>query len=201
MLKRCAESRRGDSMKSAIQVLRDEHDVILAMLATLEAAAQKVETGAEVPLSVLTDLQEFFMLFADRSHHGKEEDLLFPLLERKGVPRVGGPVGCMLVEHDEGRGFVRAMARNASACAAGEASARKAWSEAAHEYANLLRNHIWKENEVLFLMADRLLSSEEQSALAKEFERVEGEKIGSEIRAKLDLQIEKLTRGLAAATK
>ena len=188
-------------MKSAVQVLRDEHDVILAMLATLEATAQKVETGKAVPLPVLTDLQEFFMLFADRSHHGKEEDLLFPLLERKGVPRIGGPVGCMLVEHEEGRGFARAMAQNASACAAGEPSARKAWSEAAHEYANLLRNHIWKENEVLFLMADRLLSSEEQSTLATEFERVEGEKIGSESRAKLNLQIEKLTRGLAAAGK
>ncbi len=188
-------------MKSAVQVLRDEHDVILAMLTTVEATAQRVETGEEVPLSLLTDLQDFLVLFADRSHHGKEEDLLFPLLERKGVPRVGGPVGCMLVEHDEGRGFVRAMAQNASACAAGEASARNAWSEAAREYANLLRNHIWKENEVLFLMADRLLSSEEQSTLAKEFERVEEEEIGSETRAKLNLQIEQLTRGLAAAAK
>lgn len=188
-------------MRSAVQVLRDEHEVILAMLVTLEAIAQRAETGEAVPLAVLTDLQDFFMLFADRSHHGKEEALLFPLLERKGVPRVGGPVGCMLVEHDEGRGFVRVMAQNASASAAGEASARRAWSEAAREYANLLRNHIWKENEVLFLMADRLLSSEEQSTLAIEFEKVEREKIGAETRAKLNLQIEKLTRELAAAAK
>lgn len=188
-------------MKSAIQILRDEHDVILKILPTVEALAQRVESQEMVPLPVLTDLHEFLMLYADRSHHGKEEDLLFPLLERKGVPRVGGPVGCMLVEHDEGRGFVRAMAQHASACSAGEASAGRAWTEAAREYANLLRNHIWKENEILFLMADRLLTAEEQAMLAKEFEKVEREKIGPEIRAKLNIQIEKLTREMSTAAK
>jgi hemerythrin-like domain-containing protein len=186
-------------MKAAVRMLREEHEVILGMLTTLEAIAQRVETEEAVPLSVLTDLQDFFMLYADRSHHGKEEDLLFPLLERKGVPRVGGPVGCMLVEHDQGRGFVGAMVRNAAACAKGEAAARNAWAGAAREYANLLRNHIWKENEVLFLMADRLLSSDEQDALANEFERVEAEKLGAETRAKLNLQIEKLARVTDAA--
>jgi hemerythrin-like domain-containing protein len=105
----------------------------------------------------------------------------------------------MLVEHDQGRGFVGAMVRNAAACAKGEAAARNAWAGAAREYANLLRNHIWKENEVLFLMADRLLSSDEQDALANEFERVEAEKLGAETRAKLNLQIEKLARVTDAA--
>jgi hemerythrin-like domain-containing protein len=188
-------------MKSAVQMLREEHDVILGMLATLEIIARRVETGEAVTLPVLTDLQEFFMLYADRSHHGKEEVLLFPLLERKGVPRVGGPVGCMLVEHDQGREFVRAMVGNAPACAAGKDSARNAWAQAAREYVNLLRNHIWKENEVLFLMADRLLSSEEQVTLAKEFEKVEEEKIGPDTRTKLNLQIEKLTREMSTAAR
>lgn len=188
-------------MKSAVQTLREEHEVILGMLATLEAIAQQVETGKDVPPSVLLDLQDFFMLYADRAHHGKEEELLFPLLERKGVPRVGGPVGCMLVEHDQGRELVRGMARNATACAAGEALARRAWVEAAREYANLLRNHIWKENEVLFLMADRVLTSEEQAALAREFEKAEREKKGPEIRARLNRQVEKLMREMSASAK
>ena len=188
-------------MKSAIQMLRDEHDVILRMLENLEAISQQVEKGEAPPLPVLMDLQEFFTAFADRCHHGKEEELLFPLLESKGVPRAGGPVGCMLVEHDEGREFARALARNAPGCATGEASAAKAWAEAAREYANLLRNHIWKENEILFMMADRLLSSEEQVRLASEFENVDGKKIGPDIRAKLNVQIQRLTRGTSVAAK
>ena len=58
---------------------------------------------------VLANLQEFFRLFADQCHHGKEEELLFPLLEQKGIPRTGGPIGVTLHEHEEGRALVRQM--------------------------------------------------------------------------------------------
>jgi len=185
-------------MKSATQVLREEHDVILEMLDALDAIAHRVETGNEVSLQVLTDLHEFFVLFADRLHHEKEEDLLFPFLERKGVPRAGGPLGRMLKEHEEGRAFVKTMATNAQGCADREESARKSWLTAARGYANLLRNHIWKENEVLFQIAERLISPDEQTMLAKEFAKVEGEKLAPESRTELKQKMESLLREIAA---
>ena len=185
-------------MHESTRILREEHETILRMLDVLETTAEKVEAGESVPVSLLSDLVEFFTLFADRSHHGKEEDLLFPLLERKGVPRIGGPVGCMLVEHDEGRQFVKAMVASAPGCASGEASARKTWVEAARGYANLLCNHIWKENEILFLMAEKLLSEEEQAQLAAEFRKVGEAKIGAGTEGRLREQVEKLTQSLAA---
>lgn len=188
-------------MPSATQILRKEHDTILEMLDALEAAANRIDAGNSVPQSFLADFHEFFSLFADRCHHGKEEDLLFPLLERKGVPRVGGPVGCMLAEHDEGRGFVKIMARNAELCAKGDLQARKSWTAAARSYANLLRNHIWKENEILFLMAERLMSPEEQAALAAEFARVEEEKLSGDAHARLHGKSNQLVRELAALPK
>jgi hemerythrin-like domain-containing protein len=173
-----------ESMGAATKILREEHDVILKMLEALEAAAHRVEAGYPVPLNQLADFHEFFRLFADRSHHGKEEELLFPLLERNGVPRVGGPVGCMLVEHDDGRAFVKTIADSADGCALGDESARKLWVGAARSYANLLRNHIWKENEILFRIADRLISSDEQVDLATEFSKLE-KKLGPGTHARL----------------
>jgi hemerythrin-like domain-containing protein len=171
-------------MGAATKVLREEHDSILKMLDALEATAIRLEAGDAVPLGVLTDFHEFFRLFADRCHHGKEEELLFPLLERKGLPRVGGPVGCMLVEHDDGRAFVKTMGNTAEGCATGDGSARKSWIDAARGYVNLLRNHIWKENEILFQMADHLLSSDEQANLAADFAKVE-ERMEPETHARL----------------
>ncbi|HXX99540.1 MAG TPA: hemerythrin domain-containing protein [Candidatus Limnocylindrales bacterium] len=185
-------------MKSATQILRDEHDAILLMLDALEGVARRLESGDAIALQTLTDFHEFATLFADRCHHGKEEDLLFPFLERKGVPRAGGPLGCMLTEHDEGRGYVRLMGMNAEPCASGDAAARIAWIGAARGYANLLRNHIWKENEILFRIAERVMSPEEQEALAKEFAKVEEEKIGQETHARLEEKLAKLTREMAA---
>jgi hemerythrin-like domain-containing protein len=185
-------------MDSAIKILRDEHDAILQMLQALETTADRAAAGETTPLQLLTDFQEFFALFADRSHHGKEEDLLFPLLEKKGVPRRGGPIGCMLTEHDEGRAFVETMRNNAEGCANGAPAARQAWAQAAYGYASVLRNHIWKENQILFEIADRLLSSEDQATLAAQFANVEKEKIGAETRARLLQILSKLTHQTAA---
>ena len=48
-------------------------------------------------------------MFADKCHHGKEEDVLFPELEKAGIARQGGPIGVMLHEHVSGREFIRRM--------------------------------------------------------------------------------------------
>ena len=164
-------------MTSATQILRQEHETILEMIGSLEVAVHRLEQGEAIPVEILNDFSEFFTLFADRRHHGKEEDLLFPAMERKGVPRSGGPLGCMLTEHDEGRGYIRAMKEDAVGCAQGEGAARNRWTNAARGYATLLRNHIWKENEILFQIAERILPAEEQAELARKFAKVQQDKL------------------------
>ena len=93
----------------ATEILRKEHDAILRMLDALDQTSLQLLGGASVQPSTLEGLLEFFQLFADRCHHGKEEDLLFPLLERRGIPRERGPIGVMLSEHDQGRDLIQKM--------------------------------------------------------------------------------------------
>jgi hemerythrin-like domain-containing protein len=140
---------------------------------------RRIVEGAPVRAEVFADLVEFFRLFADKCHHGKEEDLLFPLMESKGFPRQGGPIGVMLIEHDQGRAHVREMAAAAEAIASGTAGASGRWASAAASFSSLLRAHIQKENQVLFVMAERVLSDAVQTRLAADFERVEIEKMGA----------------------
>jgi hemerythrin-like domain-containing protein len=185
-------------MATAIQVLRHEHDAVLKMLDASDEAAQQLEQGKAVRPETLADLLEFFKIFADKCHHGKEEDLLFPLLERKGVPREGGPVGVMLNEHEEGRALIREMTEAAEALQAGREEAQIRWAKAARDYAQLLRAHIFKENNVLFPMAERLLSAQEQEELADNFEKLEIEKLGSGTHQRLHAKMEKLVAELAA---
>jgi|SRR3974390_1264793 len=186
-------------MASATQVLRQEHDTILEMISLLETLVQRVEAGDAVALETLNGFTDFFVLFADQSHHGKEEDLLFPFMERKGVPRDHGPLGCMLAEHDEGRAFIRAMKQNAEACARGERDARRRWAVAAQGYSTLLRKHIWKENEILFQIAEKVLSSDEQAELAVRFKQVQAKKLDTATRDRLEQTKAKIERELAAA--
>lgn len=180
-------------MRTATEILRQEHDAILQMLEATEVVAQRLLQAERVPPETLEQLLEFFRVFADRCHHGKEEDLLFPLLEKKGLPRYGGPIGVMLAEHDEGRALVQMMAEAAGAYKAGEAQAGASWARAARGYSSLLRAHIDKENNVLFRLAENFLTLDELTQLALEFDKVELEKIGPGTHERLHALMEKLT--------
>jgi hemerythrin-like domain-containing protein len=188
-------------MISATKILREEHHTILEMLDSLEAMVRKIEAHQAVPMATLNEFIDFFVLFADRSHHGKEEHLLFPLMERKGVPRAGGPLGCLLTEHGEGRAYLQTMKQHAAGSAQGDASARKRWVEAARGYSTLLRNHIWKENEILFHIAERILSPQEQTARAEQFAEMQRGKLDPETEARLVRSQQKMAREFAAVAK
>ncbi len=186
-------------MKQATQILRQEHDAILKMLDVADRVAEQLDNGATIDPRTLNGLLEFFTLFADKCHHGKEEELLFPLMEEKGIPREGGPIGVMLHEHDLGRAFVRLMRDQCKTYADGDTAAGPRWAEAARGYTALLRQHIQKENDILFVMAENALSDEEQARLAEEFERVETEKMGEGTHERLHALMEQLIQEMQAA--
>jgi len=185
-------------MATATQVLRHEHEAILKILGASEEVARRLGRGEQVEQPTLNGLLEFFQLFADRCHHGKEEELLFPLLEKKGFPREGGPIGVMLFEHERGRSLIRQMAEATAAYKSGEKSAGSRWAEAGAGYAALLRAHIDKENNILFAMAERVLTPAERADLAQGFEKLEVEKMGAGTHERLHAMMDTLLARLSA---
>jgi len=188
-------------MSSATQVLRNEHNAILEVLETTEQVSQLLNKRVAVPPHVLSNIIEFFRLFADRCHHGKEEDLLFPLLQKKGMPAGGGPIAVMLMEHDQGRAFIREMVEAAQAYEKGDKPAGQQWADAAENYVMLLRQHIDKENNVLFIMAERLLSASDQQQLAVAFDEVETKKLGAGTHERLHRLKDSLSAEVGALAK
>ena len=160
------------------QDLIEEHSAVLVALQILEKVAAALEEKNEQAPEHLGQLLDFFKGFVDRCHHGKEEDVLFPELERRGVKREGGPIGVMLTEHEAGRGYVRAMSKGLNRLRRGEADALAAIREAAGAYRDLLRLHINKENGVLFPMADRLVPDDAAVRIAGQFEEIERDRVG-----------------------
>ena len=109
---------------------------------------------------------EFFQDFTDRCHHGKEEGGLFPCLERCGLSREHGPIAVMLHEHQLGRAHVRQIAQALPAADTGDPAAAKTVVREGHAFIDLLRDHILKENHVLFEMADQVVGPAEQTQLS-----------------------------------
>jgi len=160
-------------------ILKNEHKGILFMLEVVESVSRKLEAGENVPAEHLTKIVDFIRGFADKCHHAKEEDLLFPAMEKTGIPRQGGPIGVMLIEHTEGRELVRKMNEAAEKYAACDRKAGVRFAENARRYAALLSQHIHKEDNILYPIADARLSPQIQAALEKDFERVEEEVVGA----------------------
>ncbi|MFN0059761.1 MAG: hemerythrin domain-containing protein [Planctomycetota bacterium] len=154
---------------SAMETLYREHRIISAVVACLDAATTAATKRGTVDAKSFRQCIEFFRGFADACHHQKEEVALFPLLEERGIPRDGGPIGVMLHEHDLGRGYLQAMDQNLAGAERREADACQRLFAAARGYSHLLTEHIDKENEVLFPMADQILSAADQTRLAAEF--------------------------------
>lgn len=154
----------------ATEILKEEHRAIELMLEILEKIAQKLEKGGKINPQHLQRILEFIKVFADRCHHGKEEDLLFPAMEKAGIPKEGGPIGVMLADHEAGRSYVRGMSQNIGNPAKFAANARG--------YIAVLRDHIPKENDILYPMAEMHLSAKAQKELLPAFEKIEKERIG-----------------------
>ncbi|MGI6420603.1 MAG: hemerythrin domain-containing protein [Syntrophomonadaceae bacterium] len=171
-------------MGKATQDLRKEHDAILHVLQILDKMIESDNIGSETLLPYYDEVVYFFKTFADKCHHGKEEDFLFQELVRKGIPKDGGPVGVMLREHAQGREYIAQMSRSI------DEKNIEGFNNAAVLYRNLLRQHIEKENKVLFIMADKVISESEQDLMFEYFQQYEEKVIGPGVHEKLHAMID-----------
>ncbi len=170
-------------MGKATLDLRKEHEAILFVLQILD---QMIVSKKE-PKTLFRYYDEllfFLKTFADKCHHGKEENYLFKELVAKGIPNEGGPVGVMLHEHARGREYIAQMSRCLDG---GDIDGIK---RAAGQYRDLLRSHIEKENNVLFEMADKVLDEHEQDRMFENFEQYEENVIGHGVHEKLHAMID-----------
>jgi hemerythrin-like domain-containing protein len=161
-------------MKTASEDLRHEHEAGLISLNVIEKIVENIRKNQEADVMDIKDIIEFLKVFADKCHHGKEEGYFFPALEKLGIPNQHGPIGVMLSEHQQGRNFIQQMQESM----ANHIINKNAFTRSASSYVNLLRNHIEKENNILFPMGDSKLSESSQNELLANFEDHEKKVIG-----------------------
>lgn len=180
---------------NAINELFAEHEAVRRALKILKAMGRHIEkTGQINHTQHVQQLFDFFNTFVDRCHHGKEEELLFPALEQVGISRKGGPVGVMLMEHQQGRDLVAKMKNELSRHIDGDNNAARNFKRHADEYIALLDFHIDKENNVLFPMAIKHLTEKTLAELKHGFDKIESEKIGNGKHAHFHQMLEEFER-------
>ncbi|MDK9699348.1 MAG: hemerythrin domain-containing protein [bacterium] len=171
----------------ATDELRHEHEIILHLIAALSSATEQLVAGKLINTADLADMVEAIRTFADNCHHGKEEDCLFPAMEAMGMSREMGPIGVMLHEHEMGRKFVRGMMNGLEDMKAGQS--HQSFAENASGYVSLLASHIFKENNILFTMAEQSMSPAMHADLKEKFDSIERERIGEGVHEKIHADV------------
>lgn len=166
------------------EILKHEHKVIELVLQGAEKESGKIKETGNVDYGIIEKFIDFTRNFTDGCHHAKEEHHLFPKMGEKGFSKDAGPIAIMLMEHVAGRSFISQIEESLKLVKNGDATAKDRLAESLYEYINLLRNHIYKEENILFNMADQAFSIDEQNLLAAAFEKVEEEEIGTGVHEK-----------------
>ena len=160
-------------MSKAIDVLMEEHRLIEQVLGSLESFAVAVDGGLAIERPTVKEYGDFFRGFADAYHHGKEEDILFQRMIERGFPTDSGPLAVMLHEHTEGRARVAVLRQAGESAGPLEATERQELLTAASQFVPLLRQHILKEDRILYPMALRALTAPELDQMETAFEEFE----------------------------
>lgn len=158
-------------MSKPTEILSNDHKKVLEKLKVMEQTIKDLKpTDAK---NTLADLREFLKKEV-ALHFTKEEQALFPEIE-KFIPREGGPVGVMLMEHEDLNRYKYDFIKGIDLLLRDENSveAPPLIKENGTSYINLLREHIYKEDNMLFMMADMHLEEDQIREIMRKFEELD----------------------------
>ena len=154
--------------------LRRDHDLIEKVIKAMDSTVQLLKDGKQIPESILLPVIDFTKNFTDVCHHGKEENSLFPALEQAGMPKNMGPIAMMLMDHERSREIGASMEEAAKQyLSTGDSS--KLISDM-QQYVEHITEHLWKENNRLFMMAEARLQYVSQK-VDQELNEIEDSKL------------------------
>ena len=160
-------------MESSTVALEQEHRLVQKIVAGMAMLADELEEGKPAEPRLLKEIVEFLRVFVDQCHHAKEDKYLFPLLEQRGVPAGGCPLGALKSEHEKGRLLVKQLAEAVDTYADSGGTVKDSSVQALRGLVELYPGHIWKEDYLLFPLAGIVLSPSDHEALSEQFEEVE----------------------------
>lgn len=158
--------------------LRRDHDLIEKVTRAMSSTAELLSRGTQIPESILLPTIDFAKNFTDVCHHAKEEESFFPALGKAGMPTNMGPIAMMLIDHERSREIASRMEASARDYLATGDPARLISDM--REYVQHITEHLWKENNRLFMMAEARLQyvAQEVDSELGEIERAKLDGIG-----------------------
>ncbi len=172
-----------------------EHEMIERAMAVLKQCLEDMDATAKNPVQTVRAL-DFLLEFGDKIHNRKEEKHLFPLMQERGVPVDGGPIGVMLMEHEMERELLTRMVATAGKLKDMDLGELSAYRDDGIKYLEVRAEHIWKENDVLYPMARRIISDDDSAALRDAFYAIDQAAYGDTAHEKFAAMVDEVEKVL-----
>ena len=173
-------------MNKAVQVLFSEHETIINAIAVMNEAESHIQEDTLRYEMLIKTMLLFFRNYADKYHHSKEEEVLFPEMIKKNELLSEGVIKEMLENHDD----FRVMLKDAEKML--EMGAYEATGQMLHVYTEALLDHIAVENEEVFQMLDSIFDEKELDKIYFRFEDCD-HALGLEDKCRMEEFVQKLT--------
>ena len=158
----------------SIKIMVEEHENIRRMLKVARNLSYRVLTNSDYDIDDFPRVIDFIRNYADKHHHGKEEDILFETMskELEKLAKSDAITG-MYIEHDNGRLYMNNLEKGVQELRAGNDEARLDVIANLICYADLLDRHIEKENTAMYRFAETSLSDEAKIYVEEEARAIE----------------------------
>ena len=177
-----------------------EHEMIERAMSVLKTNLDKLDSGDYDPLQMQRAV-DFLLEFGDKIHNQKEEGFLFPLMQERGIPIEGGPLGVMLMEHDAERRLLQQMTTQVDTLDKASPEVVNKFKKEGLEYLVIRAEHIWKENDILYPMARNVMQEGDGEKMLTEFTKLNHETYGPNAWGKFSAMVSEIEGGRENRTK
>ncbi len=154
-------------MSEVTKILSKEHQNILRIADALSKECTAIKCGKGVDNSFFEKAIYLLKNYEDKMHHGKEESVVFTELSKWSVKLRGNPVKELTSEHETERNMVKNIEQSV------REDDEKKIAEDVMKYVKLSRDHIFKEERVLYPMINTVLIRRAHKAMLDKFEKID----------------------------
>lgn len=154
-------------MKTPTQILKEEHAHILKVIEALKRECHEIQEKKRLDRNFFQQAVDFVKNYADSFHHAKEEDILFVQMREHLDELHCNPVEQMLLEHKLGREYIKKLVEGI------KEEEKEKVARSCLGYCELLCDHIFKEDNILYPMADDVFTEKERAYMLDKFKKAE----------------------------
>lgn len=161
-----------------------EHKAITLMLSVMSNISASIKDKKVFYTNDVEKIVDFLSVYVDKCHRNKEESVFYPALLLSKNPFKN--IGLIINEHKIGKGYLDEIMCCVVSCKLGSSFSCERIADCMINYVELIQNHIQKEENEYFPLANKALTEEAQSEMSKQFKLINDEFVGMDIHTRYD---------------